>query len=481
MPIDPGELAHAFKELADWASQRAPVPEPAIRRRLREHLGTEPSELPVVAAEILPFDRPNFQVALDRYLAQDGRESDLVGLSVMQGYRMGIAELAQPASANGPPVPNPGSVEYETVAIGSNEVLCVKSGLWLVRDGEERSAVMLKQTDHGPMGEMLSLEVMATDRAVAERAVGELRVLMDALNVYRGKILTLSPSRRGNMSLSVASLPEIQREQIVLPAGVLERIERHTIGFAERAQALRDAGRHLKRGLLLHGPPGTGKTLTAMYLSAQMPDRTVLLLTGGALHFIDQCVQLARSLAPSMVVLEDVDLVATERGPYPGNPVLFALLNAMDGLAEDTDIIFVLTTNRPDVLEPALASRPGRIDQAIELPYPDADGRTRLIELYGSGLRLEVDSIDTFVEQTDGTSPAFIRELLRRAALGAPLAADGTLAVTDRELQWALDDLRQPSGALTLTFLGAGASGDGDDQPVPTAAPRYVTPPPRRL
>ena len=452
-----------------------------MRRRLREHLEAEPSGLPVVAADILPFDRPNFQVALDSYLAAEDRRSELVGLSVMQGYRMGIAELAQAGSASGPPVPSPGSVEYESTAIGSREILCVKSGVWLISDGAQRLAVMLKQTDHGPMGEMLSLEVMATEREVAERAVRELRDLMDSLNVYRGKILTLSPSRRGTMSLSVASLPEVRREQIVLPAGVLERIERHTIGFAERAEALRDAGRHLKRGLLLHGPPGTGKTLTAMYLSAQMPGRTVLLLTGHALQFIDQTVSLARSLAPSMVVLEDVDLVATERGPRPGNPVLFSLLNAMDGLAEDTDIIFVLTTNRSDVLEPALASRPGRIDQAVELPYPDAAGRAKLIELYGTGLRLELENVETFVEQTDGTSPAFIRELLRRAALGAPIAADGTLQVTDRELQWALDDLRLPSGALTLTFLGAGATSDSGLPPVSIGPPRPATAPPHRL
>ena len=150
-----------------------------MRRRLREHLEAEPSGLPVVAADILPFDRPNFQVALDSYLAAEDRRSELVGLSVMQGYRMGIAELAQAGSASGPPVPSPGSVEYESTAIGSREILCVKSGVWLISDGEQRLAVMLKQTDHGPMGEMLSLEVMATEREVAERAVGELRDLMD--------------------------------------------------------------------------------------------------------------------------------------------------------------------------------------------------------------------------------------------------------------------------------------------------------------
>jgi hypothetical protein len=351
-------------------------------------------------------------------------------------------------------------------------VLCVKSGLWLITDGAQRLVLMLKQSEHGPMGETLALEAMATGREIAERAVAELRSLMDTLNVYRGQVLTLRHSRQGNLALSVAALPVVRRDQIVLPAGVLERIERHTVGFAERVEAMRAAGRHLKRGLLLHGPPGTGKTLTAMYLSAQMPGRTVLLLTGQALHVIEQSVQFARTLAPAMVVLEDVDLVAMERGPMPGNPILFALLNAMDGLAEDVDIIFVLTTNRPDVVEPAIASRPGRIDQAVELPYPDDEGRARLIELYGDGLNLQLDDPGRIIEGTRGTSPAFIRELLRRGALAAPIAADGSLRVTDRELQWALDDLAQSSDSLTHRFLGTEAT---------TPAERHPVSPPRRL
>ena len=78
---------------------------------------------------------------------------------------------------------------------------------------------------------------------------------------------------------------------------------------------------------------------------------------------------MARALAPTMVVLEDVDLIAQERGqPFqPTGPLLFELLNEMDGLRDDCDVIFVLTTNRADLLEPALAARPGRIDLVIEL------------------------------------------------------------------------------------------------------------------
>jgi cell division protease FtsH len=56
------------------------------------------------------------------------------------------------------------------------------------------------------------------------------------------------------------------------------------------------------------------------------------------------------------------------------NPLLFELLNEMDGLSEDADVIFTLTTNRPDLLEPTLAARPGRVDQATEIPLPDAGG-----------------------------------------------------------------------------------------------------------
>ena len=98
---------------------------------------------------------------------------------------------------------------------------------------------------------------------------------------------------------------------------------------------------------------------------------------------------MARDLQPAVVVLEDVDLVAEDRGFGPGpSPVLFTLLDAMDGAAADADLLFLLTTNRADLLEPALAARPGRVDVAVEIDLPDADGRRRLLEVYTRGLRL---------------------------------------------------------------------------------------------
>jgi ATP-dependent 26S proteasome regulatory subunit len=127
----------------------------------------------------------------------------------------------------------------------------------------------------------------------------------------------------------------------------------------------------------------------------------------------------------------------------------------MDGLADDADLLFILTTNRPDVLEPALASRPGRIDQAIEIPPPDEDCRRRLITLYGKGLVLEVEHLDDLVRRIEGVSAAFIRELLRKAAVHSALEGEGEIVVRDRHLAAALAELMVAGGPLTMSLLGA--------------------------
>jgi ATP-dependent 26S proteasome regulatory subunit len=208
--------------------------------------------------------------------------------------------------------------------------------------------------------------------------------------------------------------------------------------------------------MLLHGSPGTGKTLTAMYLAGQMPDRTVLLITGRSMGLLEQACAMARTLQPATVVLEDVDLIAEERSRQNAGgcaPLLFELLNQMDGLADDADILFVLTTNRPDLLEPALAARPGRIDQAVEVPLPDAECRRRLFELYGRGLNVSTP-VDAYVERTAGASAAFIRELLRKAALFA--ADDGAaLEVKSQHFDEALHEMIVEGGDLTKSLLGA--------------------------
>ena len=123
-------------------------------------------------------------------------------------------------------------------------------------------------------------------------------------------------------------------------------------------------------------------------------------------------------------------------------------------MQDDVDVFFLLTTNRPDRLEPALASRPGRVDMAVELPLPDGEARRRLIALYGEGLNLRAQNFAELIDRTEGASPAFIRELLRRAALYAIETGTGDVVVEESHLLAALDELSSDGGPLTGKLLG---------------------------
>jgi ATP-dependent 26S proteasome regulatory subunit len=282
-------------------------------------------------------------------------------------------------------------------------------------------------------------------------------------NVYRGRVISLHGGEEQALTVQFHALAEIGREQVVLPDGTLERLERHTVGIATEAERLRAAGRHLKRGVLLHGPPGTGKTLTVNFLLASMRNRTTVLLTGRGLGLIEPAVAIARDLAPATVVLEDIDLVAAERTmPMGDNGVLFELLNQMEGLAEDADLLFLLTTNRADLIEPALATRPGRVDLALEIPLPDETARRQLVRLYARGIPLDEETEQAVVSRTDGLSGAFMKELMRQATLRAAL---NHVQPTSEDVTVTLGELLEQRSTLTRRLLGHGADGANAPQP----------------
>jgi ATPase family associated with various cellular activities (AAA)/AAA+ lid domain len=455
-PISAREFGAAFKGFLEQAAE-GPREEPPFLVRIREHLAADPSALSVVTQEFESTEHANVQVGLDAVLDET---AEILGFaSAHAGYfQVSLAALLAPQGAglmSGPGV-DLGPVQYVDVDLGAEgTITCLQSGLVLARRESGPIVILVAVgAEYGPRAGKIAVEALAPAREEAERFLADLRSEIRRRNVFRGRVISLEGRQFAPPKVRFHELPGIERDGIVLPDGVLERVERHTVGFARHAERLRTAGRHLRRGLLLHGPPGTGKTLTAMYVVACAPERTTLLLTGPALGLVEQSVKLARMLEPSLVVLEDVDLVAQERTEQSTgtNAVLFELLNQMDGLADDADVIFLLTTNRPDLLEPALASRPGRIDQAVEIPLPDAACRRRLLELYARGLAVDAD-LDRLVERTEGASGAFIRELLRKAALFAADESD-ELVVRDRQLDEALHDLVAEGGKLTASLLG---------------------------
>ena len=138
---------------------------------------------------------------------------------------------------------------------------------------------------------------------------------------------------------------------------------------------------------------------------------------------------------------------------HGGGSILFELLNELDGMADDADVAVVLTTNRPDLLEPALAARPGRVDLAVEIPLPDFESRRRLFELYARGMPLDAPDVDAVANKTEGVTAAFFRELLRQAALEA--AERGSDVAADEDLVRATDRLLEHAGTMTRILLGA--------------------------
>ncbi len=435
----------------------------ALLHRLRRHFDQDPATLPVVEQNFASYERPNLHLVFEELLGASQCHADLVGVVALEEYPG--ATLARLSRKNSARKFDAGPVEYRDVPLADGQHLaCVKHGLYLFHDDGRPVAALITEGTH-PLEQKLVVEVMATHRELAERFIRELTRLTRLGKAFRGHILSLEQDCHGILSVHFHHLPRVDREELVLAEKLLQRIERHVVSFSRHAEKLRAPRRHLKRGILLHGPPGTGKTLSAMYLVGQSPGRTVLLVTGAGMGAIETACKLARMLAPATVILEDVDLIGTQRHmqTVDANALLFELLNQMDGLADDTDVLFILTTNRPDILEPALASRPGRIDQAIEVPLPDAACRRRLVALYGRGLQLEITGMEGLIERTAGVSAAFIRELLRKAAVfAAEEDGESPLAVRDRHIEEALIELLVSGGALTQSLLGAKVSA-GDE------------------
>ncbi len=443
------------------ASARADeAPTPA--RLLAEHLGPEAPSLPVVGEGWATYEHVNLQGALDRWTQAPGRSTALVGLTAFQHSMFTLADLAQPAiSMHGPGI---GAVAMARLASGPNGATraCARCGLYLVSEGDARLALLLREGDPHHGQEQATVEVLCADSDRAASVLGEIRRLTLQHSVFRGQILSFGSEMFGPLGapLTFHERPAVTREDLVLPGDVLEAVEAQVMGIARHRSRLMASGQHLKRGVLLHGPPGTGKTHTLRFLMSRLTDATVVMLSGNALEFIAPAVSIARALQPALVIVEDVDLIAETRDMHPGqHPFLFQLLNEIDGLGEDADVAFLLTTNRADLLEPALAQRPGRVDQAVELPLPDAEGRRQLLALYRGNLDLTVVDTESIVTNTEGVTASFFKELLRRAALLSAERAggdgDGALAVGDPELRAALDQLLAQRNQLTRVLLGA--------------------------
>ena len=302
----------------------------------------------------------------------------------------------------------------------------------------------------------VQLEVASGAEDVAQALIRKLVEWSITNSIYRGKVLRVpdrpdTPDDFGDLPVAAAVMVEFARlkqvsaDRIIMSDSHRQVVRRNVLDFFQHRQLLRDAGIPSKRAMLFHGPPGTGKTYTSQYIASELQGITTFLATGQALSKVESVCQLARLLQPSLVILEDVDLVFTAREINLYSTALGDFMDQLDGFKADDEVIFLLTTNAIDRLERALKDRPGRINQCVYFGPPTDQLRRDYLELHLQSFDSEDVDLREVVRITRGSSQAFLKELVQRAAL-INLERDG---FAHAEPQLSTADFREAHAELT--------------------------------
>jgi len=445
-----------------------------VDRLLLDHFGQVPRHQIEVQSREFPS-----RVCVDAYrsllewMDAHCHVDSAVGLPVSNSFMttLGLGVLLAPT--NEPTYPS--ALEYDSFDVGTDQpALCVKHALWLLRRERHKLAVAWTSTmSHSRCGFETKLRIDVASvgcdesEALRDALIRHIEQGIQAARAYRGKILSLDggsdyPGNSGGVV--VHRLRRVERGDVILPEATIRLLERNVVRFVGQRSELLKLGMPVKKGLLFYGPPGTGKTHTIHYLLGALEGHTTLLITGDQVGLLEEYMALARLLQPSIVVIEDADLIGREReGAAIGRESLLnRLLNEMDGLRGDAEILFLLTTNRPESLEKALAARPGRIDQAIEFPLPDEVGRRKLIRLYAAGAEMTNEVVERVARVTQGVSASFIKELMRRAIQFhlECSARTGQRRILQNDVDQAIDELLFVGGSLNRSLLGAESAGE---------------------
>ncbi|MEI7683981.1 MAG: AAA family ATPase [Planctomycetota bacterium] len=441
-----------------------------IRQRVRSHLGMAPKHATLLEKEIAVNRLTDVRRALEQYGSLSGARHRRLGANLNAGLaelQAGDADIA--------------TLRWLTIEVQENEFEQYPSNaIYLLnRDGqafvahinnraERHNRLDLEDTleggarqRSGGLDSGFVLQVLAVTVEDASEVLRDLLREASLHSVFRGRMLHLEPldANRSGSRIRISDRPDIDDGRIILPEAVLEVLLRCVESRTKYHELLQQYGHATKTGILLHGPPGTGKTLVAKYLIGLCANYTAIVPMGMDAETIREAFRLARYLQPALIVFEDVDLLANRRETNANVTGLQVLMNEMDGLAPQSEAIVILSTNRPEVLEPALASRPGRVSQAIEFPLPDAQLRRRLLRIFAATADISRLDLERWVERTGGASPAFMEELVKKAILFAALRSSPreeakSLALTDADFDRAIHELVVFGGALTGKILG---------------------------
>ena len=212
----------------------------------------------------------------------------------------------------------------------------------------------------------------------------------------------------------------------------------------------KDIGARMPKGILLVGPPGTGKTMLAKAVAgeANVPffsmsgSEFVEMFVGMGASKVRDLFDQAKQKAPCIVFIDEIDAIGKKRdGQFGGNDereqTLNQLLTEMDGFEDNTGVIILAATNRPEALDPALL-RPGRFDRRVPVELPDLKGREEILKVHARKVRLEPDvDFNKIARMASGASGAELANIVNEAALRA--VRDGRKTATQADLEESIE------------------------------------------
>lgn len=349
----------------------------------------------------------------------------------------------------------------------TEEIFLPSDTLWLVRDDKTLPQGAILRVHLISYNQMVQLEVAAPDSGDATKILDAILERASSHSIYRQHIITpvfqkqIKSSFRddeGNLGFDLLFEPDpmVTDEKIILDENVRRVVERTVIDFHTRRAELMEYGLPGRRGILFYGPPGTGKTYTCKYIAHKLDTATTIIATGHALTQIKAVCDLAKMFQPSLVILEDVDLMFSEREVNPYTPLLGDLLDELDGFQQNDQIIFVLTTNAIERVEGAIKNRPGRISQCIYLGPPTPKLRREYLSVLLKPYNTNAVNLDHIVSETEGVSQAFLKEMIFRAVqIATERNLDGEgVVMQQKDISTAIGEMTAGGGRFGKRIIG---------------------------
>ncbi|MEO0589047.1 MAG: CDC48 family AAA ATPase [Pseudomonadota bacterium] len=281
--------------------------------------------------------------------------------------------------------------------------------------------------------------------------------VLDDLCVTREDFLSaLKRIQPSAMREVMVQVPNVAWDDIGGVGDAIDKLKEGVELPLKNPDAFRRLGIRPAKGFLLYGPPGTGKTLLAKAVAKEAEANFISIKSSDLLskwygeseQQIARMFQRARSVAPCVIFIDEIDSLVPARGSGQGEPqvtgrVVNTILAEMDGLEELQSVVVIGATNRPGLMDPALL-RPGRFDELVYVGTPDRPGREHILRIHTSKMPL-ADDVDlaAVAAQTDRFTGADLEDVVRRAGLGALRRVGGEAAeVGAVDFAQALEDSR---------------------------------------